>query len=343
MEPRGVDVAALSAWLVANVDGLLAPFHVSLIAGGHSNLTYAVSGADDRRVVVRRPPLAHVLPSAHDVGREHRIIAALAATPVPVPPALGYCADPDVIGAPFYVMDFVDGLVLRNVPSVEASLPEPARATASESLVEALAAIHAVDPDAVGLGDLGRHDSYIARQLRRWHGQWHSSKTRELVAIDRVHDRLLVRIPPQDRAAVVHGDFRLDNCVVGTDGRVRAVLDWEICTLGDALADIGLLHVFWTGPDDTKSAWTETATTAPGFLNRDDLMARYAKASGRDLSDLDFYIAFGNWKLACILEGVYARYLGGALGDQDRARIDVFRTQVDDAAMAASSYAERLA
>jgi aminoglycoside phosphotransferase (APT) family kinase protein len=342
VEPAGVHVARLSEWLATNVEGAVAPFTFRVIAGGHSNLTYEVRGADAGRLVVRRPPLAHVLPSAHDMGREHRIIAALAPTAVPVPRALGYCDDLAVIGAPFYVMAFVDGLVLRDVAAVEQALTEPARAVAGESLVDTLAAIHAVDPDAVGLGDLGRHDGYIARQLKRWYGQWQASQTRDLPAVDRVHALLLDRIPPQGPAGVVHGDYRLDNCMVGSDGRVLAVLDWEICTLGDPLADVGLLYVYWTGPDDAVVAWGGSATTAPGFPNRDDVMARYAKVSGRDLGRIDFYIAFGYWKLACILEGVYSRYLGGALGDQDPAHLDGFRTQVERAAAEAVSYAERL-
>jgi aminoglycoside phosphotransferase (APT) family kinase protein len=206
-----------------------------------------------------------------------------------------------------------------------------------------MAAIHSVDLGAAGLDDLGRHDGYIARQLKRWHGQWTASKTRELPAVDEVHDRLAGRIPPQQKVAVVHGDYRLDNCMVCPTGQVVAVLDWEICTLGDPLADLGLLLVYWTGPDDEPSAWVGPATTAPGFLNRTDLVAHYAEATGRDLSQLDFYTAFGFWKLACILEGVYARYLAGAMGGgRDPGDLDVFRWQVERAAAQAADYAGRL-
>jgi aminoglycoside phosphotransferase (APT) family kinase protein len=340
----GIEADAVSAWLEHNVDGATGPFSFQVVAGGHSNLTYVVTAADGRRLVLRRPPLGHLLASAHDMGREHRIISALADTPVPVPAALGYCADPDVTGAPFYVMSYVDGYVLRDRAAVEAALTPEARHRAAHALVETLAAIHGVDIDAVGLSDLARHEGYIARQLKRWYGQWQQSKTRELPAIDQVHDRLLARIPEQGPATIVHGDYRLDNTIVGSDGEVAAVLDWEICTLGDPMADVGLLQVYWTGPGDDASAWTSsTATTAPGFPDRDELLAAYAGVSGRDLTSIDFYVAFAYWKLACISEGVYARYRAGAKGDVDDAQIYTFRTQVDHAATLADEIAAGLA
>jgi aminoglycoside phosphotransferase (APT) family kinase protein len=325
------------------VSGAVGPFEVELIAGGHSNLTYRVTGADGHPLVVRRPPLGHLLASAHDMSREHRIIAALAGTPVPVAPARGYCADPGVTGAPFYVMDFVEGHVIRDRQTAESVLTEEARRTAGTSIVDTLAAIHAVDLDAVGLSDLARHEGYISRQLKRWYSQWAQSKTRELPAVDEVHDTLASRPPEQGPATIVHGDYRLDNTIVGDDGRVAAVLDWEICTLGDPLADVGLLLVYWTGPDDEPGAWTGSATALAGFPNRNDLLARYTEVAGRDLSGIDYYIAFAFWKLACILEGVYARYLAGALGaDRDQAAIDGFKSQVELAAGRAASYAEKL-
>jgi aminoglycoside phosphotransferase (APT) family kinase protein len=337
----GVDDAAVTAWLTANVEGSVAPFTFEAIAGGHSNLTYAVTGADGRRYVLRRPPLGHVLASAHDMGREHRIIAGLRDSAVPVPPARGYCDDTSVNGAPFYVMDFVDGHVIRSAEGA-AVLDAEARAVASRSIVDTMAAIHAVDLEAAGLSDLGRHEGYIARQLKRWYSQWEHGKTRDLASVDRVHDALAARIPEQGPATIVHGDYRLDNCMVASTGEVVAVLDWEICTLGDPLADLGLLQVYWTGPDDAQSAWTATATTQPGFWNRADLVDRYTEISGRDVGDLDFYVAFAYWKLACILEGVYSRYLGGALGDRDRAEIEPFKLQVESAAAMAERYVESL-
>ncbi|MGD9701376.1 MAG: phosphotransferase family protein [Acidimicrobiia bacterium] len=338
----GIDVPMVAAWLEANVAGARGPFEFRLIAGGHSNLTFAVTGADGSTYVLRRPPLGHVLASAHDMGREHKIIAALRNTPVPVAPALGYCDDLAVNGAPFYVMGYVAGHVIRDRAAAESILSVDARRRAGFSLAETMAAIHAVDVDAVGLSDLGRKEGYLARQLKRWYGQWNAQKTRELPAIDEVHDILVGRIPEQLGASVVHGDYRLDNCMVDDDGNVIAVLDWEICTLGDPLADVGLLMVYHTGPDDEPSAWAGQATTAPGFPNRAELLARYAEVSGRDVSNIDVYVAFAFWKLACILEGVYARYLGGALGERDPAELEPFKLQVDEAAAQAAAYTGRL-
>ena len=328
----GIAVETVTAWLEANIDGARGPFRFDVLAGGHSNLTYRVTGTDGSRFVLRRPPLGQRLASAHDMGREHTIIQGLQNSTVPVAPALGFCDDVAVNDSPFYVMGFVDGHVIRDRITAEALLTPAARLNASESIVDTMAAIHAVDLDAVGLADLGRHDGYIARQLKRWYGQWNAQKTRELDAIDRVHDQLLLRIPDQGPATIVHGDYRLDNCMIGDDGAVVAVLDWEICTLGDPLADLGLLQVYWTGPDDAPSAWTGSATTAAGFADRSELVARYGAASGRDLTQLPFYVSFAYWKVACILEGVYARYLGGALGQRDAAELEPFKLQVEAAA-----------
>ena len=338
----GVAVPTVTAWLEAQVAGATGPFHFDAIAGGHSNLTYRVTGADGTRYVLRRPPLGHRLASAHDMGREYRIIHGLERSNVPVAPALGFCDDDTVNDAPFYVMGFVDGHVLRDRIRTEAVLSPAARRHASESLVDTMASIHAVDLDAVGLAGLGKHEGYIARQLKRWYGQWDAQKTRDLPAVDQVHDELMRRIPEQGPATIVHGDYRLDNCMVGDDGTVVAVLDWEICTLGDPLADVGLLQVYWTGPNDLASAWNGSATTADGFLDRADLAARYAEVSGRDLTQLPFYVSFAYWKLACILEGVYARYLGGALGLRDPAELEPFRLQVEGAAAMALTTLESL-
>jgi len=335
----GVRVEAVSDWLRAHVPGAVAPFSFDLIAGGHSNLTYRVTGSDGGRFVLRRPPLGHVLASAHDMGREHRIISGLRDSAVPVAPALGWCDDVDVTGAPFYVMGFVDGHVVRNRELAERLTPD-ARANASRSIADTLAAIHAVDLEAAGLTDLARHEGYVARQLKRWYGQWQQQHTRELPLVDEVHDELVRRVPEQGRATIVHGDYRLDNCIVSDEGEIEAVLDWEICTLGDPLADVGLLQVYWTGPGDGASAWAAGASTAAGFWDRRQVADRYAEVSGRDLGQLDFYVAFGYWKLACILEGVYARYIGGALGDHDADELEPFRQQVDAAATMAAAALE---
>ena len=338
----GIQVPTVSEWLCTHVPGARSPFTFDVIAGGHSNLTYRVTAADGTRSVLRRPPLGHVLASAHDMGREFRIISGLQSSAVPVAPALGYCDDLAVNDSPFYVMSFVDGHVLRDRDTAAAVLTPAARRTASESLVDTMAAIHAVDLQAVGLDQLGKHEGYIARQLKRWYGQWNQQKTRNLPAVDLVHDALSRRIPEQGPATIVHGDYRLDNCMVDVDGHVVAVLDWEICTLGDPLADLGLLQVYWTGPNDPASAWNGSATTAPGFMERAELAQRYAEVSGRDLTHLAFYVSFAYWKLACILEGVYARYLGGALGVRDAAELEPFKLQVDAAAASALQQLEAL-
>ena len=339
--PNGIS-ENVESWLVANIAGAVAPFSYVQIAGGHSNLTFAVTDAAGNRYVLRRPPLGHRLASAHDMGREHRIIAALAASDVPVAPALGFCDDPAVNDLPFYVMRFVDGLVVRDKEFAEKSLTPAARRRASESLVDTMARIHAVDINRVGLADLGKHEGYIARQLKRWHQNIVDQRTRDLPLVEQVYEELMRRIPEQKGVSIVHGDYRLDNCMVNADGDVIAVLDWEICTLGDPMADVGLLMVYWNGPHDEASAWSNTVCTADGFLDRADLARRYAEKSGRDISQLDFYTAFAFWKLACIIEGVYARYLGGALGEKDPAELEPFRLQVDGAAQKAAAYLERL-
>ncbi len=340
--PSGIDVGRVTAWLEGNVPGAIAPFEFTLIAGGHSNLTYGVVGADGSRFVLRRPPLGHVLATAHDMGREYRIISALGPTEVPVPPALGFCDDPEVNGAPFYVMAFVDGHVVRDRAAAELVLSPAARRIAGLQLAEVLAAIHRVDVDAVGLGDLGRRDGYIERQLRRWHRQWEQSKTRELPEVDEVHRILLAAVPEQRGTSIVHGDYRLDNCMVDDDGRIVAVLDWEICTLGDALADVGLLAVYYGGVGEFDGGLASAPTTVEGFPPVDEVLAHYAAVSGRDLASIDYYVAFGYWKLACILEGVYARYLGGAMGQRDAASFDGFRLQVERCATQAAAVAGRL-
>jgi aminoglycoside phosphotransferase (APT) family kinase protein len=234
-------------------------------------------------------------------------------------------------------MGFVDGHVIRDRAAAEALLSPDRRRHAAESLVDTLAAIHSVDLDAAGLADLGRHDGYIARQLTRWYAQWNEQHTADLPAVHRVHEALAAQIPRQGPATIVHGDYRLDNTILDDDGTVAAVLDWEICTLGDPLADLGLLMVYWTGPGDSASAWVGGATTAAGFPDRAELAERYAAVSGRDISSLPFFVSFAYWKLACILEGVYSRYLAGAMGTRDRAELEPFRQQVEAAAATAES------
>jgi aminoglycoside phosphotransferase (APT) family kinase protein len=320
---KGIDAGPVTDWLVANTPPVEAPLAFELIAGGRSNMTYLVTDAAGRRLVLRRPPMSHVLSTAHDMGREHRIISALAGSAVPVPEALGFCEDESVNGRPFYVMAFVDGHVVRNPADAEATLDEAARRAVGEELVDILARLHAVDVDAVGLGDLGRHDGYVERQLKRWYGQFQRSQDQEREAgvfrpapiVDEAHALLAARVPPQQAVGIVHGDFRLDNSVVTSDGRVLAVLDWELCTLGDPLADVGTLLTYWA--DGSDEARLLQATGLPGFPTRDDLARLYTDRSPLDLSELPYYVALGHWKLACIMEGVYVRFASGAMGQSE--------------------------
>ncbi len=327
---EGIDRDRVTGWLAASVPGAEPPFAFELIAGGRSNLTYRVTDRAGRSYALRRPPVSHVLPTAHDMRREYTVISALNRTGVPVPRTLGLCTDDSVNGAPFYVMSFVEGHIVRDERAA-AELDEASRARAGDSLIDTLAGLHAVDVDAVGLGDFARRDSYIARQLKRWHGQFSQSTVDGRpgpAVIDRVHQLLASRIPEQQGVSIVHGDYRLDNTVLDDQGGVQAILDWEICTLGDPLADLGLLLVYWAEPGDADQALLGVApTTLPGFARRSELLARYAEVSGRDVSDIAFYRAFGFWKLACILQGVHVRYAGGAAAG-DRSGVDQFAAHV---------------
>jgi aminoglycoside phosphotransferase (APT) family kinase protein len=341
---EGIDAEKVTAWFAEHIDGATPPLTFELIAGGRSNLTFRVTDSAGNDFVLRRPPTSHVLPTAHDMGREHRIVSALQDTPVPVAPALGFCDDESVNGRPFYVMGYVDGHILRDYATAEKVLDEQGRRTAGFDLADVLAAIHAVDVDAVGLGELGRKDGYIARQLKRWYSQYQQSQEgtgRTIPLVEEMHDFLAERIPEQGPAAIVHGDYRLDNTSLGDDGKVLAVFDWEICTLGDPLADVGLLMVYWAEADEENPALLVAPTMAPGFPTRAELRQRYAEQSGRDIEQLDFYISFGYWKLACILEGVYARYAGGAMGG-DRSGFEGFANQVVNLAEASKAAAEHI-
>jgi aminoglycoside phosphotransferase (APT) family kinase protein len=307
----------VESWFAEHVPAARPPLSFERISGGHSNLTYRVGDAGSGRWALRRPPLGKRLGSAHDMGREHRVIGALGPTEVPVAPVVGLCEDESVNEAPFYVMEFVEGPILRGLAEADLFPEEADRRAIGERVADTLVSIHEIDPDRVGLGDLGRKQDYVARQLHRWHGQWEKSKTRELAVLDDVHERLSERIPEQGPATIVHGDYRLDNMILTEAGEVAAVVDWELCTLGDPLADVGLLMVYWPDRGEEMLSLGQPANLAPGFPSREELRDRYAEASGRDLSQLDFYVALGYWKLAIILEGVYARYAAGQYGKVD--------------------------
>ena len=321
--PSGIDQVRVAAWLTGNTD-LRAPLVFELITGGASNLTFKVTDARGSRVVLRRPPTGHVLASAHDMVREHRIISALFPTAVPVPKPLGLCTDEEVNSADFYVMDFVPGsIVFTKADGFD--VDEALRSQITASLVDTLAALHAVDPDAVGLGDLGRKEDYSARQLRRWKRQVDEGSDRDMPLVHELHEQLAASAPEQQGAGIVHGDYRLDNCMMAADGSVAAVLDWELCTLGDVLADVAGLMMWWGDQSAAPGRFGDAPTTVPGFGTAEDVLDRYAALSERDLSMIPWYIAFQFWRLACITEGVRFRYVAGAMGDQhydERAALD---------------------
>jgi aminoglycoside phosphotransferase (APT) family kinase protein len=316
--PEGVDLARLTAYFGAHVSGADAsrPLRATLIAGGRSNLTYSLTDGA-HRWVLRRPPLGHVLPTAHDMAREYRVLRALAGTAVPVPTTYALCEDVEVNGAPFYVMEQVDGVVYRDAAALAALSPDQAR-RCSDELVDVLAAIHAVDYEAVGLGDFGRPDGYLERQVRRWGEQWERSKTEDLPAVDELARRLRNALPRSGPPTIVHGDYRLDNTMMAPDdpGQIVAVLDWEMSTLGDPLADLGLFLLYWGQADAQVIATGAAIEAQDGFATRDEVVERYARVSGRPVDALDWYVVFASYKLAIIVEGINARYrMGKTVGE----------------------------
>lgn len=308
-QPHGLDLAALTRHLDREVPGLLVgPLRGRLIAGGRSNLTYLVTDGKGTWVV-RRPPLGHVLETAHDMAREHRVMAALQGSDVPVPEMVALCRDPAVLGAPFYVMSYVDGVVFRDRDQLAHVGPAKAQLLA-EGLVDVLAQLHAVDPAGVGLQDLGRPGGYLERQVRRWGKQLAASRTRDVEALEELGRRLAASVPSSARVALVHGDYKLDNVVVDPleHRRVLAVLDWEMATLGDPLSDLVNVALWWDGVRDVDGEpFAAVPAEAPGFPPSDRLLERYAAATGAGLSALPWYFGLACYKLAAILEGMYFR------------------------------------
>jgi aminoglycoside phosphotransferase (APT) family kinase protein len=314
--PAGIDYAGVSRFFAERVPGGHAPLSIELISGGKSNLTYLVrAGGYDW--VLRRPPLGHVLPTAHDMAREFRVLSALAGTGVPVPRTIALCEDTAVNGMPFYVMEYRRGIVIEEeLPPGFCATPDERRRL-SLALVDTLVKLHAVDYNTVGLGDFGRPDGYIERQVRRWSEQWERSKTRDLPVINELIRRLRASIPESPAPTIVHGDYRLGNMILdpADPGRVVAILDWEMATLGDPLSDLGYTLGYWGQADDPPerlvAAPTGAVTAAPGFLTRAELVEEYARRSGRNVEHVDFYQVLAYYKLAVIAEGIHARFLKG--------------------------------
>jgi aminoglycoside phosphotransferase (APT) family kinase protein len=314
----GIRRDAVERFFAARVPGGAGPLRFSLISGGRSNITYRVDGAGGTWVL-RRPPLGHVLPTAHDMAREYRVIAALGATDVPVARAIALCEDTAVNDAPFYVMAHVEGVVLDAALPAGFADTEAERARIGDALIATLAKLHAVDYRALGLADFGRPEGYVERQVRRWSQQWERSKTGPLPAIETLARRLAAAIPHSPAPALVHGDYRLGNLALDPrdPGRIAAIFDWEMATLGDPLADLGYTLIDWTQVDDVASGtpFGASLTAQPGFATRADLVEAYARATGRDVAAVDFYQVLALYKLAVISEGIYARFrMGKTLG-----------------------------
>lgn len=315
----GLDLRRLREYLDAERPGLVrGELTGELITGGRSNLTYAVTDGQ-QRWAVRRPPLGHVLPTAHDMGREYRVISALGVTAVPVPPTVLHCDDPDPIGARFYIMEFVDGAAYRDAARLS-TIGAQRTSDVVAAMIDTLVDLHSVDPASVGLQDFGRPEGFLERQLRRWGKQLDASRSRDLSGIDELQDRLAAAMPTSPAPTVVHGDYRLDNLLVDENDQITAVLDWEMSTLGDPLTDLALI-IAYNGGGVPAMSTRSNVHEAPGFPTIDEIVERYGKRSGRDLSTLPWYIGFAYFKIAVILEGIHYRYSQGKTVGDDFDRI----------------------
>ena len=342
--PEGYKVNAVEDWVRHNVPSLKPPFKWTRLLGGHSNLTYRIEDTAGNLAVIRRPPQGELLPKAHDMSREWALISALANTDVPVPAALGFCENRNVTGAWFYIMGCIDGHPLYNLQDTLSFVPENRRLVLVDSFVDVLAALHAVDPDEVGLGDLGKKENYIGRQLKTWYRSWTSSVEPARFDDPRAHELqqfFLEHMPDQGPARVVHGDYGLHNTLVGPKATIAAVVDWEISTLGDPLADLAYALNQWRQPNDINPQSPDATTSAPGFPDSSYLADRYARNTGRDLSKLNYYIGFNRWKSACIVHGVYARYMEGKKSTED-IDLDELRGRIESSLSSAEQAVNRL-
>lgn len=337
--PPGIEPEAVAKFFAAHVDGGDVPLRFAFLSGGRSNLTYRVEGGG-RTWVLRRPPLGHVLPTAHDMAREHRVLTALQGTGLPVPRTRALCEDASLIGAPFYVMDFAHGIVIEEaMPAGYATTPGERRRI-GRALMQTLARLHAVDWRALGLADFGRPTGYLARQVRRWSEQWERSKVAEVPLISELIRRLDAALPETPESTLVHGDWRLGNLALdpADPGHVVAIFDWEMATLGDPLADVGYTLVYWGEPGDAPGqrgpGGYAAVTTTEGFHTRAELVGEYARASGRDPSAVEFYEVLALYKLAVISEGAYARWRAGKTAGEGFERVERVSVPLCEAAMA---------
>lgn len=325
LRPALADALGDERWLAATA---------ALVAGGKSNLTFEITSPAGP-LILRRPPAGALLPSAHDMGREARIQRALRATAVPVPAVLLEDRDGELIGAPFYVMEKVAGHVVRSSLPDGYAGSEDEKVAMADALVDVLVALHALDPASLGLEDFGRPDGFLERQVRRWKGQWEKSKTHDVAAVDELGDLLAGRLPEAQGASIVHGDYRLDNCLMdlADPGRVAAVLDWELSTLGDPMTDLGLLLFYWREAGEPEPSLTPAVTRTPGFPGRAHLAQRYAAATGAHLGDLAFYEGLAHLKFAVIAQGIAARVAAGAMAGQHFGDLDAEVARIADAGL----------
>ena len=318
-DPPGLRLASLSTWMQDNIAGFdaSADLQATLLAGGRSNISYKLTDASGASWVLRRPPLGHIMPSAHDMGREFRVLSGLNSVSYPTPATRGYCEDESVIGAKFMMMDFVDGRVIESAQT--ASILSATQAgEISQELVDTLARLHAVDPAAAGLDQLGKPPGYLQRQVKRWGEQWQITKTRELPEIEALHawlETAIAKVPESLPTSIVHGDYRIDNVILARDkSEIVAVLDWEMSTLGDPISDLAISLVYWSQATDTlrkKIPVAEDVTSGPGFWSRQQVLDRYVSQTGLDISHLDECVALACFKLAVIMESIHHRNLSG--------------------------------
>ena len=343
-DAEGYDIPAVERWVGAHVKALVPPFEWTRLEGGHSNLTYRLDAANGHSAVIRRPPQGELLPRAHDMSREWALISALGPTAVPVPAALGFCESPDVTGAWFYVMGLIDGRPLYSAEETLEWVPQEKRAALAYSFFDVLADLHSLVPDEIGLGELGKKEGYVGRQLKTWYRSWNASIEPAQYDDPRAHELqqyFLEQLPDQGMARVVHGDYGLHNCLIGADSTVVAVVDWEISTLGDPLADLAYALNSWPDPTDELPVDPISATAVPGFPTRSELAQRYAERTGRKLDKLDYYIGFNRWKTAAIIHGVYARYMAGQKSTEG-VDMDALRQRIDDSLMLAEQAVNRI-